>query len=269
MSVSINVSEVFNISEVSDIVSIAETEILEEDLDLELVELKVTENNTIFGNNIDLEHYKIDVKDEVTIYNGNTLLHIACIEGNYEDVSRLITFGYNPNKINNSNETPFHLACFYGYINIVKFLVRNGADYNKNIKVDSISDKIRDTSLTLATRGYNLNIIKYLIEVLDIDVQIRTDEGYNAYEISYYENNNYNSNEIDKENNKKIIEYLFHKTYPLIDKKFINYGNYRNSKINRKIEDVEEIEEIEEIEESEEEDNYAKDELDNEYFDNF
>jgi ankyrin repeat protein len=57
---------------------------------------------------------------------GQTPLHEACIEGNVEEVYRLVKGDINVQ--DNDGNTPLHLACNRGYSEIVEMLVLEGAD---------------------------------------------------------------------------------------------------------------------------------------------
>lgn len=239
-------------------ISIAESDDLDDlddslEIDYENIELKITEDNVIFGitDTFDLdriEHYRIDINDinEAENEDGNTLLHLSCIEGNYENVHAFIWKGFDLNKQNKKGETPFNLACFHGHLNIIKLLVKNGADYKKPRMQ---SNYILETSLILAVKGANIDIIKYLVEELGVNVHERTYEGYNAYNISSFQTQitdiNTMFDENVKINNRKIKEYLFVKTFP-----FSKYTEPVKIKCHKKVDNEDN---------SDSEDDYTKD----------
>jgi len=60
--------------------------------------------------------------------NGNNLLTLAAIKGNFQMVRLLIDNGYSPNTCNNDGQTPLHFAIRYNYTRTVNILIHNGAD---------------------------------------------------------------------------------------------------------------------------------------------
>ena len=70
----------------------------------------------------------------------------------------LIATGININQEDASGQSPLHHACFLGYLEIVKTLISNGADVNKNVP------KLKLTPLHGASMSRNLKVVKYLIE---------------------------------------------------------------------------------------------------------
>ncbi len=114
-----------------------------------------------------LEHTDVDVNyDE----NGNTALHYvtwnnqcdkttlheACINGDREELERLVFDREdNVNIQDNNGYTPLHWACNGGHTEIVRFLVIAGAD-------DSVTDDNGDTAEQLAVKTGRKVLLKYL-----------------------------------------------------------------------------------------------------------
>jgi len=69
--------------------------------------------------------------------------------------------GADINKRNSNDRTPLFFAFEKGHENLIKYLVRKGADINKEINEKNI---FGDTLLIIATKSKKLNLIKYLIE---------------------------------------------------------------------------------------------------------
>lgn len=62
--------------------------------------------------------------------NGNSSLHNAVIERNFDAVKILLLDGANPNNKNKDGNTALHLAAENGDLELVKWLVANGTDIN-------------------------------------------------------------------------------------------------------------------------------------------
>ncbi len=119
---------------------------------------------------------------------GATALHISCMYKHHELVKFLITKGFiinsmdryketclfyslqsediletllkngaNLNHCNNDGDIFLHLASRLGYIDSVKFLINNGADYLENHK--------GETPLHSAIERGNLNVVEYFINI--------------------------------------------------------------------------------------------------------
>jgi NF-kappa-B inhibitor-like protein 2 len=61
---------------------------------------------------------------------GETLLHIAAIQGNYKVADQLIKQGMRINEKDNFGWTPLHEACNWGHADVVELLLDNGALVN-------------------------------------------------------------------------------------------------------------------------------------------
>ena len=55
------------------------------------------------------------------------LLTAVCINNDIHTVKYLVKKGVNINIIDNSGYTPLYYACYYEYINMIKYLVNHGA----------------------------------------------------------------------------------------------------------------------------------------------
>ncbi|MDR4887519.1 ankyrin repeat domain-containing protein [Fredinandcohnia sp. QZ13] len=56
-----------------------------------------------------------------------SLLYWAVYENSYAFTQRLIQHGVNVNKKDKLNRTVLHIACYFGFYNIAKLLLQNGA----------------------------------------------------------------------------------------------------------------------------------------------
>lgn len=61
-------------------------------------------------------------------FNGNTALHYAAVYGDASMIKKLIDHGWNPNQLNNYNESPLIYATYYGKFDNLKMLIKCGAD---------------------------------------------------------------------------------------------------------------------------------------------
>ena len=74
---------------------------------------------------------------------------------------------------NNAGETGLSNACYSGYLNIVKELIRVGADLN-------LPDQDGDTPLMMACREGHIDIFRELINA-GADITIRNNDGDNVF----------------------------------------------------------------------------------------
>ena len=135
---------------------------------------------------------------------GNTPLHIACFNGDLQELIRLLednNINY-VNYVNNYMQTALHIACQNGHINIVDELIKNGAivdcyDFNwnsplhyacennhleivkiliKNNNIKSINSRNKlceQTPLHIACENNYFEIIKMLLDKkIDLDIDI-------------------------------------------------------------------------------------------------
>ena len=87
-----------------------------------------------------IQRYRLDPITDLDAC-GSTPLHIAAI-CDQQEVVNLLIIKYNcPVDIRNEgNETPLHLACYKGHLNVVKTLIERGADLSaRNWQNDSTS----------------------------------------------------------------------------------------------------------------------------------
>ena len=68
---------------------------------------------------------------------GRTALHLACMEGHYDVNSRVIIVeallraGAEVNAEDNEGYTPLHMACANAYLDVIRVLLKRGADRQK------------------------------------------------------------------------------------------------------------------------------------------
>ena len=62
---------------------------------------------------------------------GDTALHLAILFGHYQDVvPLLITKNANVNLVNNTKDSPLHMAALKGNIEVAQMLIESGAELN-------------------------------------------------------------------------------------------------------------------------------------------
>lgn len=95
--------------------------------------------------------------DVNTMFDDRTVLYLACRQGRENIVRSLLKYGANVNLTNKFNSSPLYVATYFDYINIVKMLIEYGADVN-NINVASSSALI-----SASYRNY-IDIIEILLK---------------------------------------------------------------------------------------------------------
>ncbi|KAL6625919.1 ankyrin [Neocallimastix sp. 'constans'] len=122
--------------------------------------ISVTDLNRIMSNNqyiITTNYSEENFQDYFESHSGNTPLFYACKSGNENLVKYLVKLGADVKKINHEKETPLFMACNSGNENLVKYLVE--------LEVDITIESTRgETALFNACKSKNEKIVKLLIE---------------------------------------------------------------------------------------------------------
>ncbi|KAJ8973366.1 hypothetical protein NQ317_018843 [Molorchus minor] len=100
-----------------------------------------------------------NVDVNVSDYWGCTPLHYAASRGYQDILLLLVNSGANVNAIDNEKNSPLHLACNYGHENSAKGLIYSSPEVELNV-----SNFFGDTALHLATKWGYLEIVKILLE---------------------------------------------------------------------------------------------------------
>lgn len=112
---------------------------------------------------------------------GRSLLQRACKKGDLAEVKKYISMGANANESDFGGFTCLHEAALAGHTEVVKFLIENGADVNKQAKEAGDSE----TPLMDAAENKHLDTVKVLLEN-GADPQIYNSEGYSALTKIYH-----------------------------------------------------------------------------------
>jgi len=122
--------------------------------------------------------------------NGRTPLHLVAENGYIELVQYLIDNGAEKNARDNDGSTPLHIATEKGHIELVKYLIDKGA--NKEAK-----DNVGKAPLHIATEKGHIELVKYLIDK-GANKEAKDNEGANKeakdnYDpiLAHWENWNY------------------------------------------------------------------------------
>ena len=120
-----------------------------------------------------------------------TKLFSAASSGNVEKVKSIVGSGVDIDSLDNSSSSSLHIACLnsssptfkngstlytadrgrHGHLRVVEYLIRNGADVNKQ-------DAKGCTPLYLAARVGYLEAVQYLVEQAGADINIATHSGW-------------------------------------------------------------------------------------------
>ncbi len=108
----------------------------------------------------------------VTDGNVNSITHLACQYGFNNIVDYLVSFPHNDLYFkNNDGMVPLHIACRYGHINIVKKIAHKTSI--------NLLDNNRESPLHHACRSNSLEIVKFLLHS-NCKVNLKNCEGYTA-----------------------------------------------------------------------------------------
>ncbi|XP_026763058.1 protein fem-1 homolog B isoform X1 [Galleria mellonella] len=98
------------------------------------------------------------VKFDEYVIEGATALWCAAGAGHLNIVKRLVRAGANVNHATKTLSTPLRAACFDGRLDIVQYLVRHGADIHK-------ANKYNNTCLMIAAYKGHLDVVQFLLDM--------------------------------------------------------------------------------------------------------
>ncbi|ODV65138.1 ankyrin, partial [Hyphopichia burtonii NRRL Y-1933] len=127
---------------------------------------------------------------------GRSLLQRACKKGDLADVKRFISLGADANESDFGGFTCLHEAALSGHTDVVKYLIKNGADVNKQ----AIEAGDSETPLMDAAENKHIDTVKVLLDN-GANADIHNADGYTALtKISHLHS--------DEEGYDEIIELL-------------------------------------------------------------
>ena len=122
---------------------------------------------------VDIEQKGTIVAADNYTFHGATALWCAACWGHYNIVKILVRNGANVNNPTETGSKPLGSACFYNKFKIVQYLVEHGADINNATYI------IKDTSLINACSEGYYDMVQYLLEK-GADPECATSEGKTA-----------------------------------------------------------------------------------------
>ncbi len=106
-----------------------------------------------------------------------TALHLACQYGQVNLVNYLISQGANVHATDCMGQTPLWFASFNGHVEVIKLLIEYGANVDY-ARVDG------QTLLHAATQGTRIETVLYLVENLHVDINAKDFNGNTALHIA-------------------------------------------------------------------------------------
>ena len=106
---------------------------------------------------------------------GNSSLIVACSYHDESIVHMLIEKGASVADCNNNGYTPFMVACEHGNMRIIESIYKTGKVKNINEVT-----KVGNTALILACRFGHLDVVKWLVASCKADVKVRNKENLDA-----------------------------------------------------------------------------------------
>ncbi|KAF5019492.1 hypothetical protein F66182_8499 [Fusarium sp. NRRL 66182] len=102
--------------------------------------------------------------DRKTRTEGWTALHLATVEGFLPVIEALASANANVNAQDNMGRTSLYLACWYGHVGIIRFLISRGADPN--------IDNVYTTPLHCAVKRGEIEIVRALVSTPGSDINL-------------------------------------------------------------------------------------------------
>ena len=106
---------------------------------------------------------------------GETALHYACIFGNLDIITYLIKNGADPNTKTLTGDTALLYAVTKGHLHVVKYFMNNTKTFNLNI---NHQNDLGETAILIACKKGYTDLIKYLVN-MDVDLHSKSSDGCN------------------------------------------------------------------------------------------
>jgi len=149
------------------------------------VKTKGNRNNTLLDiaystGNVDMVKYIESKGERLSLHNlTEKVIYTPKIYKSLDMVKYLVEkYQVNMEATNIYNKTPFHIACQYGTLNVVKYLVEEGV----NIEARNIYN---NTPFHMACQEGNLDVVKYLVEEKGLNVETRGFRNYTPLQFAY------------------------------------------------------------------------------------
>eukprot|EP00468_Gymnochlora_sp_CCMP2014_P004561 CAMPEP_0167760034 /NCGR_PEP_ID=MMETSP0110_2-20121227/11363_1 /TAXON_ID=629695 /ORGANISM="Gymnochlora sp., Strain CCMP2014" /LENGTH=177 /DNA_ID=CAMNT_0007646503 /DNA_START=376 /DNA_END=912 /DNA_ORIENTATION=- len=108
---------------------------------------------------------------------GKSLLMIAVESKKVGVARRLLESGHEVNQVEQrSGECPIHKAVIMKDLKMIEMLIEYGADPN-------LMDLRRNTSLHVAVKNFNSDVLEFLLRCPKMDTELRDDRGRTALEL--------------------------------------------------------------------------------------
>mmetsp|Transcript_22065 Transcript_22065/g.28568 ORF Transcript_22065/g.28568 Transcript_22065/m.28568 type:complete len:170 (-) Transcript_22065:274-783(-) len=129
-----------------------------------------------------LEHEQIDV-NHVNKY-GSSPLILACIPGNIEIIKILLKYGADINIQGPEDWTPLHCATFYGHVDVTMTLLESGAKKNMKNKTGCVPGLTFHTTCSNDTINEIQQLLAFDIDVSSCDAEVDHEGACDSVETS-------------------------------------------------------------------------------------
>ena len=137
---------------------------------------------SIPGLNLKIVNHEGLVPFQVVDNDGNSVLHTACAEENTEVVKFLVKNGADLLQLNRRGDAPIHIACQYSRLDILKVLL--GSGYCDPNQQNASGDTALHIVCKMKPGGHEQKFIKTLISIPGISLEVVNHEGKTPIEVA-------------------------------------------------------------------------------------
>ena len=133
-------------------------------------------------NHLDLVEMLVQVKEveiNLTNYNGETALHVACTSHMAPIVTTLLAYGANINCKDKVGHTPVFKACMFGDEQVLKLLLGHNPHLKQNLINDHDKDGNSPLMVTIQSTDCTKELVEYLLS-LKSDLHVCNYQGNNV-----------------------------------------------------------------------------------------